>query len=77
MPGMNPSRWVMVLAGTTTIGTQAAAEFVTRESNLAELVSRVGKSSAGQILPFEAVIHVKVVGGVPVASRLVALHRRK
>jgi hypothetical protein len=77
MPGMNPSRWVMVLAGTTTIGTQAAAEFVTRESNLAELVSRVGKSSAGQILPFEAVIHVKVVGGVPVTTRLVALHRRK
>jgi len=77
MPGMNPSRWVMLLAGTTTIGTQAAAEFVTRESNLTELVSRVGKSSAGEMLPFEAVIHVKVVGGVPVATQLVALHRRK
>lgn len=77
MPGMNPSRWVMLLAGTTTIGTQAAAEFVTRESNLTELVSRVGKSSAGEMLPFEAVIHVKVAGGVPVATQLVALHRRK
>jgi hypothetical protein len=76
-PGMNPSRWVMVLAGTTTIGTQAAAEFVTRESNLNELVSRVGKSSTGEMLPFEAVIRAKVVGGVPVTTELVTVHGRK
>jgi hypothetical protein len=32
-------------------------------------------SSASQLKPFEAVIHVRVVRGVPVSSELVALHK--
>ena len=74
--GRNAGRWVMILAGTTTIGTQAAVEYVCRERDLRELVSRVGTSRSGVVSPFEGVIHVKVTGGVPVASQLVALHAR-
>jgi hypothetical protein len=76
MPGMSPNRWVAVLAGISTIGTQAAAEFVTRPSSLSELAKRAGVSNTGEILPFEAVIRVKVTGGVPVSSELVSVHRR-
>ena len=76
VPGAYSGRWVMILAGTTTIGTQAAVEYVCRERDIQELLSRVGTSRAGGILPFEAVIRVKVTGGVPVSSQLVALHAR-
>ncbi len=75
LPGMNSSHWLMILAGTTTIGTQAAVEYVSRVKNVEELVSRVGIKD-GSIRPFEAVIKVKVTGGVPVSSELAALHAR-
>jgi hypothetical protein len=76
IPGMNPRRWIMILAGTSTIGTQAAAEFVTRDKSTQELVDRAG-TTGGLMRPFEGVIQVKVNGGVPVASELVALHTRQ
>ena len=73
VPGINPSRTVLLLAGTTTMGTQAAAEFVSREDSLQTLVNQL-PNHAGSFGPFEAVIDVKISGGVPVKSTLVALH---
>ena len=32
LPGLNPARSVLILAGTTTFGTQAAVEYVCRNS---------------------------------------------
>jgi hypothetical protein len=66
----------MILAGTTTIGTQAAVEFVSRDTEARKLVAQAGVAKTGEVLPFEAVIQVKVSRGVPVAANLVALHRR-
>ena len=77
VPGLNQSRWQMILAGTTTIGTQAAVEYVCRASNLDSLLPRVTGSFNRDVLPFEAVLHVKVRSGVPVESQIVALHVRK
>ena len=76
VPGMNPNRSVMILAGTTTIGTQAAVEFVCRAKNLDQLAAKVGKSRNGDFHLFEAVIKVRVSGGVPMNSQLVAVHPR-
>jgi hypothetical protein len=75
VPGLNPARSVLILAGTTTIGTQAAAEYVTREDSLERLLLRLSVSDNGAMKPFEAVLRVKVVRGVPVASELVALRK--
>src|SRR5262249_1611819 len=36
-PGLNPAHYQLILAGTTTFGTQAAVEYVTRESSLDDL----------------------------------------
>src|SRR5439155_24874196 len=36
--GLNPARSVMILAGTTTIGTEAAVEYVCRQTTLEELL---------------------------------------
>jgi hypothetical protein len=71
--GINPEHWELILAGTTTIGTQAAVEYVTRENYLDELLKSMNVTQPSELKPFEAVIHVKVARGVPVESSLVAL----
>jgi hypothetical protein len=72
--GLNPSRHVLILAGITTFATQAAVEFVCRGPRLEELISKLGPSARRQIPPFEALLRVKVSGGVPVQSDLLSLH---
>jgi hypothetical protein len=73
--GLNPAQSVIILAGTTTIGTQAAAEFVCRQNSVEELLLRLSVSKTGELRPFEAVIRVKVTRGVPVGTELVALRK--
>jgi len=73
--GLNPSRSALILAGTTTIGTQAAVEYVCQQDSLQELLLRLSVSNSGELKPFEAVIHVKVARGVPVGTELVALRK--
>jgi hypothetical protein len=70
---INPEHSELILAGTTTIGTQAAVEYVTRENYLDELLKRMNVTQPSELKPFEAVIQVKVARGVPVESSLVAL----
>jgi hypothetical protein len=71
----NPSQSVMILAGTTTIGTQAAVEYICRPSSLQDLLQKLGVSKPGDLKPFEAVLRVKVTRGVPVAMELVSLRK--
>ena len=73
--GLNPAHSVLILAGATTIGTQAAVEYVCQQNSLEELLLRLSVSNSGELKPFEAVIHVKVTRGVPVGSELVALRK--
>jgi hypothetical protein len=73
--GLNPARSELILAGTTTIGTQAAVEYVCQPDYLEQLLLRLAVSNSGELKPFEAVIHVKVTRGVPVGSQLVALRK--
>jgi len=73
VPGLNPAESVLILAGLTTIGTQAAVEYVCHEDSLSQLLARITVSPAGDVKPFEAVLQVKVARGVPVESHLVAV----
>ena len=75
-PGLDPERSVLILAGTTTMGTQAAAEYVGSPEALAELLQRLGVSRPGELKPFEALLRVKVTHGVPVKTDLIALRTR-
>jgi hypothetical protein len=75
VPGMDPARSVLILAGTTTMGTQAAAEYVCREDSLAELLQRLGVSKPGELRPFEALLRVKVTRGVPVRTELMGVRQ--
>jgi hypothetical protein len=73
--GLNPARSELILAGATTIGTQAAVEYVCQQASLEELLLRLSVSNSGELKPFEAVIRVKVARGVPVGTELVALRK--
>src|ERR1700686_1876693 len=75
-PGLDPAHSMLILAGTTTVGTQAAAEYVCREDSLTELLQRLGVSKAGDLQPFEALLRVKVTHGVPVMTDLLAVRKR-
>jgi hypothetical protein len=75
VPGLNPSRSVMIIAGTTTFGTQGAVEYACREKSLQELLLRLSVSDTGELKPFEALLHVKIAKGVPVETDLVSLRK--
>lgn len=75
--GLNPAKSVLILAGTTTIGTQAAVEYVCQQNSLEELLRRLPVDGTGELKPFEAVLRVKVTRGVPVESEIVALRSGK
>jgi hypothetical protein len=76
LPGLDPSRSILILAGDTTFGTQAAVEFVCREDSVKELLRRLGVSKPGELKPFEALLHVKIAHGVPVMTDLVSVRHR-
>jgi hypothetical protein len=75
--GLNPAKSVLILAGTTTSGTQAAVEYVSQQNSLEELLRRLAVDDAGVLKPFEVVLRVKVTRGVPVESGIVALRSGK
>src|SRR5437016_1537078 len=65
LPGLAPNRRIVVLAGLTTIGTQAATEFATSEEGMAELAKHLAirSQSATNRLPpfFQALLRVDIV----------------
>ena len=73
-PGPTNAR-ILMLAGTTTFGTQGAVEFVCDPERIRDLLPRV-RDHAGGLVPFTALLRIKVSRGVPVDSALVALRRR-
>jgi hypothetical protein len=75
LPGLDPSRSVLMIAGTTTFGTQGAVEYVCGPDSLAELLLRLSLSDSGELKPFEALLRVKVTKGVPVETELVSLRK--
>jgi hypothetical protein len=77
LQGLNPARHVLILAGTTTIGTQAAAEYVCGKDSVEELLHRLTLPAGAELKPFEALLRVKVTHGVPVGVQLIAVRNRK
>ena len=72
---LNSKRRAVTLAGIAGYGTQGAAEFVTREYRIAELLSRLSVSNGAPMPLFEAVIRFNVQGEVALQPQIVAAHR--
>jgi hypothetical protein len=67
-------RDTLILAGTTTFGTQAAVSFVCDPDRLRELLQAVTGSPNRDIRPFQAVLRIRISKGVPILSTIAALH---
>ena len=76
VPGVGSGRYVMILAGTTTFGTQGVVEFVCRQESVDKLLHEIPGSGAGPMKPFEALVRVKIARGVPVSTELVSVRVR-
>ncbi len=76
LPGLDPSRSILILAGNSTFGTQAAVEYVCREDSLKDLLRQLNVSTPGELKPFEALLHVKIAHGVPVVTELISVRKR-
>lgn len=75
--GLDPERHILILAGTTTLGTQAAVEYACGKDSLEELLRNLSVKPGSEVKPFEALLRVKVARGVPVGVQLVAVRHRK
>ena len=75
--GLDAEHRLMILAGITTFGTQAAAEYVTRPEYVKELIAKLNAGTAdAPRLPsyYQVLVKVKVNGGVPVQISYVTHH---
>ena len=71
VPGVNPARRVVILGGITTSGTQGAAEFLSSEAGLRDLLAAIGTRQNGRLVfPrfFQCVVRVEVAHGLDVIS---------
>ena len=76
VPGLGSGRYVMIVAGTTTFGTQGGVEFACRPETVQKLLREIPGSGSDPIKPFEALVRVKIARGVPVGAELVSVRLR-
>jgi hypothetical protein len=78
LPGMVPNRRIAILGGLTTLGTQAAADFATSPSQIAELAARLGggPDTLHKKVPafFQAVIRAEIMRGDILSIKYIAGH---
>jgi hypothetical protein len=76
--GLDENHRLLILAGITTYGTQAAAEYVTKTEHINELISHLNTAKPGEPpqMPayFQVLVRVKVNDGVPVQISYVTHH---
>jgi hypothetical protein len=79
LQGLDGKKRMLILAGITTHGTQAAVEYVTKPDYIRNLVRNLNIAPAGEPpkLPFnfQVLVRVKVNGGVPVQMSYVTHHK--
>ncbi len=73
--GIESSHLVLIIAGTTTFGTQGAVEYLCHQESLEELLAKLGVKKAEDLKPFEALLKVRITHGVPVETTLMAVHQ--
>jgi hypothetical protein len=74
LPGLHGTGYMMLLASTSTEGTRAAAEYVTRPEYAAQLARSLSASGRGMPKYFEAVIRAQFRSQTPIQIEQVAVH---
>jgi len=73
-PNISEKNTIMVLAGTHSEGTEAAAEYLTSEDNLRRLNQRLLSLKRPAPRYFQALLKVKVDNGIPTIISIVTVH---
>jgi hypothetical protein len=75
LPGMMANQRLLLISGLNAQATQAATEYLSAESSLAELLARLRKESPNHRGPwhFQAVVKAEVHDKVPTRTWLVAV----
>lgn len=73
MRGLDPSRWTLILAGASTVGTEAAVEYVCDDKSAQELLGKLKISNGAGVRPFEALLRVRIANDVPLETQLLAV----
>jgi hypothetical protein len=82
LPGVIPNQHILILAGLSTLGTQAAAEFAASEADMLTLEKVWTAAGGGVPLPlyFQALLEVQIRDGIAVKTNCLLvrdLHRNK
>lgn len=75
LPGMEPGRQMLIFSGLMTMGTEAAVEFACNPEGVQQILHYAATPNGG-IRPFEAVLETTIGGGVPLETKIVAIHLR-
>jgi hypothetical protein len=73
--GLDRSRWTLILAGASTVGTQAAVDFACDPDSVKDLLRRLDIPLGAAMIPFEALLRVKVANDVPLTSEVVKVRK--
>jgi hypothetical protein len=71
MRGLDRSQWTLILAGRSTISTEAAVDYTCDPASLHELLQHLNISKAADLKPFEALLRVKMAKDVPIETQLI------
>jgi hypothetical protein len=82
LPGVMPNQHILILAGLSTLGTQAAAEFAASEASMLTLEKVWANAGGGAPLPlyFQGLLEVQIRDGIAVKTNCLLvrdLHRNK
>jgi hypothetical protein len=73
--GLDRSQWTLILAGASTVGTQAAVDFACDPDSVKDLLHRLDIPLGSGMKPFEALLRIKVANDVPLTSELVKFRK--
>ena len=78
LKGIEPKRRLLILAGITTFGTQACAEYISKPESIKELIKHLNLSTdpTRPRLPdsYQVLLEVKIEGSIPVRTSYVTHH---
>jgi hypothetical protein len=69
--GLDRTRWILILAGGSTVGTQAAVDYACDPDTVKDLLRQLNIQPGSDMKSFEALLRVKVANDVPLTSELV------
>lgn len=73
--GLDPSRRTLILEGISTLGTQAAVDYVCNPETIEELLHKLGVEPGAAMPSFEALLQIKVANNVPLTTQLIDLRK--